>query len=60
MLRNEHFSPLTRKSRITIVQNYNLVEGAIILDLDIREYFPDAESVNHALRTLINLIPKKA
>ncbi len=34
-------------------------EGAIILEPDVREYFPDSESVNAALRSLIKLIPKK-
>ena len=29
------------------------------IDADVREYFPDAESVNKALRGLINLIPAK-
>jgi hypothetical protein len=29
-----------------------------MLDPDVREYFPDAETVNKALRTLISLFPK--
>ena len=33
-------------------------EGAIMLDPDVREFFSDAEAVNHALRTLIHLIPR--
>ena len=32
-------------------------EGVVILAPDVREYFPDAESVNTALRLLIRLIP---
>jgi hypothetical protein len=43
----------------TTVQHLNLPEGAVILEPDVQEYFPDAESVNHALRTLIELIPSK-
>lgn len=31
----------------------------ITLDTDVAEYFPDAESVNKALRMLISLIPVK-
>jgi hypothetical protein len=38
-------------------RNFSLPEGAVILDPDVRAYFPDAEAVNTALRGLINLIP---
>jgi hypothetical protein len=31
----------------------------VTLAPDVREYFPDSESVNAALRSLIGLIPKK-
>lgn len=41
----------------TTIQHYQLSEGAVLLDPDVREYFPDAESVNTALRSLIALIP---
>lgn len=34
-----------------------LPEGAVVLDPDIRPYFPDAATVNRALRGLIDLIP---
>ena len=34
-------------------------EGTILLDPDVRAYFPDAEAVNTALRALIDLIPVK-
>lgn len=34
-------------------------EGVVVLAPDVREYFPDSESVNTALRSLIDLIPKK-
>lgn len=34
-------------------------EETISLDPDVREFFPDSESVNKALRSLIDLIPKK-
>jgi hypothetical protein len=38
-------------------RDYTLPEGAVILDPDVRVYFPDGETVNTALRGLINLIP---
>jgi uncharacterized DUF497 family protein len=41
----------------TTVHYYQLEEGAVLLDPDVREYFPDAKSVNDALRSLIALIP---
>jgi hypothetical protein len=37
--------------------DYTLPEEAVILDPDVRTYFPDAEAVNTALRGLIKLIP---
>jgi hypothetical protein len=37
---------------------YDFPEGAIILDPDIRPYFPNAEAVNRALRGLIDPIPR--
>ncbi len=43
----------------TLVQEVKPVEGAIILEPDVRAYFPDSESVNTTLRALIKLIPTK-
>ena len=34
-------------------------EGAVVLGSDVRKYFPDSESVNATLRSLIRLIPTK-
>ena len=41
------------------IQYFTLEEGAVMLEPDVREYFPTSESVNHALRTLLNLVPRK-
>jgi hypothetical protein len=41
------------------VREIKPLEGAIVLAPDVREYFPDSESVNAALRSLIKLIPRK-
>lgn len=50
-----------RKADGTIdTQYYSLKDGAIMLEPDVRRYFPDSDSVNSALRTLITLIPDKA
>lgn len=39
-------------------RQYNDGINIIKLDKDVRKIFPDAKSVNNALRTLINLIPQ--
>lgn len=43
----------------TEIQEVKPRGGAIILDPDVRAYFPNAESVNAALRSLIKLVPTK-
>ena len=40
-------------------QHFIPTENAVVLDPDVKEYFPDSESVNQTLRSLINLIPEK-
>lgn len=44
----------------TVVQYFSLKEGTVMLEPDVQRYFPDSDSVNKALRTLITLIPNKA
>lgn len=41
------------------VKDFVPKEDVVLLDPDVKAYFPDSESVNHALRSLINLIPEK-
>lgn len=43
----------------TTVQNAVRPEAIVTLDPDVREYFPDADAVNTALRGLIQLIPRQ-
>lgn len=43
----------------TVVQHYTLEDGAVLLAPDVRAYFPDSESVNKTLRSLIEISPKK-
>jgi hypothetical protein len=43
----------------TTVQYFTLEEGAVLLDPQVKAYFPDSESVNRALRSLIDLIPRE-
>ena len=55
MLEEYDFSNGTRGK---YTQQYNDGVNIIKLDQDVKKIFPDAKSVNNALRTLINLIPK--
>jgi len=41
------------------IQYFTLEDGAVMLEPDVREYFPNSESVNKALRSLIELIPAR-
>ncbi|WP_129628046.1 hypothetical protein [Candidatus Oscillochloris fontis] len=38
-------------------RHFTLPEGVVALDPDVQVYFPDSETVNRALRGLIDLIP---
>jgi hypothetical protein len=38
------------------VQYFRLEDGAVMLEPDVRQYFPDSEAVNKALRCLIPLV----
>ncbi len=63
-VRGKHYKPLhegysvyVRKADgTTIVQHFKLDEGTVMLEPDVREYFPDSEAVNTALRCLITLM----
>ncbi len=48
-----------REDGTTVVKEVKPREGMVLLEPDVRKYFPDAESVNRALRSLITLIPAK-
>ena len=41
------------------IHYFTLEDGAVLLEPDIRQYFPTSESVNKTLRSLIALAPKK-
>jgi hypothetical protein len=50
---------ITNEDGTITLQQFEPKENAVILDPDVRAYFPDSESVNQALRSLIALIPEK-
>jgi hypothetical protein len=43
----------------TVVRHFKLEEGAVMLEPDVQEYFPDSEAVNSALRCLIPIMRKQ-
>jgi hypothetical protein len=47
-----------KKDGTEVVNHYKLAEGTILLAPDVAEYFSDSESVNEALRSLIQLMDK--
>jgi hypothetical protein len=50
---------ITNEDGSETLQHFEPKEAAVILDPDVRAYFPDSESVNRTLRSLIALIPDK-
>jgi len=66
-VRGKHHQAMKAGYRITVHKSNGTIlvkevkpkGGAVIIEPDVREYFPDSESVNAALRSLIRLIPKK-
>jgi hypothetical protein len=58
-MRNGYTIKINREDGTTLIQQITRPEGTVTLDPDVQAYFPDAESVNTALRTLIQLIPTK-
>lgn len=49
---------VTKKDGTVEVNHYMLAEGTVLLAPDVLEYFPNSESVNEALRSLIQLMDK--
>ncbi|MBU1261361.1 hypothetical protein KJ640_00140 [bacterium] len=53
-----HTVKIHKSDGTTLVQHFKLEDGAVMLEPDIRKYFPNAEAVNKTLRCLIPLMPK--
>lgn len=58
-MRDGYTIKINRQDGTTLIQQITRPEGTVTLDPDVQVYFPDAESVNTALRSLIRLIPTK-
>src|SRR5919205_3203508 len=57
--RTGHTVTINQTDGMMIEQRFTLEDGAVMLDPEVRRYFPDSEAVNNALRMLIALIPKQ-
>jgi hypothetical protein len=52
---NPYYEKLGEQGRKAILERYYASEGLIRLDADVAADFPDAESVNEALRLVVKL-----
>ena len=52
--REGHTVRVHKEDGTTLVHYFTQEDGAIMLDPDVRNHFPDSESVNRALRSIIN------
>ncbi len=50
---------IRRADGTTITKEVKPKKGAVTIEPDVQKYFPDSESVNKTLRSLIHLIPSK-
>src|ERR1700754_1115357 len=57
--RSGHTVEIHKTDGTNIVQHFKLEDGAVILEPDVRKYFPDADSVNTALRCLIPIVGRR-
>ena len=56
--RRGHTVTIHKTDGSTVVRHFKLEDGAVMLEPDVRAYFPDSEAVNSALRCLIPLLPQ--
>jgi hypothetical protein len=54
-----HTVKIHRADGTTLVHYFTLEDGAIMLEPDVRQYFPDSDAVNRALRCLIPLLAEQ-
>ena len=57
--RRGHTVKVTHDDATVTVQRFIPDKDAVMLDKDVKAFFPNAEAVNSALRALINIIPTK-
>jgi hypothetical protein len=57
--RRGHTVRINQKDGSIKEQHFTLADGAVMLEPDVKRYFPDSKTVNAALRSLIALVPQK-
>jgi hypothetical protein len=57
--RQGHTVKIHQEDGTISTQYFTLEDGAVMLEPDVRQYFPTSESVNKALRSLIEMMPKR-
>jgi len=55
--RKGHSVKINKTDGTATVQYFKLEDGAVMIEPDVRKYFPDSEAVNKALRSLIEIFP---
>jgi hypothetical protein len=58
--RRGHTIKIHHDDNSTTVQKFIPDANAMVIDSDVRAYFPDSASVNKALRALIGIMPKRS
>jgi hypothetical protein len=57
--REGHTVQVHKADGTTDIHYFTLEDGAVMLEPDVRQYFPDSDAVNKALRALISLVPER-
>lgn len=57
--RQGHTVQIVQSDGTLTTQYFTLEEGAVMLEPDVKQYFPDSDAVNRALRVLITAVPAK-
>lgn len=57
--RQGHTVTIHKANGTATVQHFTLADGAVMLEPDVRAYFPNSEAVNKALRSIIALVPSR-
>ena len=57
--RQGHTVEIVQSDGTITTQYFTLEDGAVMLEPDVKRYFPDSDAVNRALRVLITAMPIK-
>jgi len=57
--RGGHKVIIHKKDSTDLVQYFKLEDGAVMLEPDVKKFFPTSQAVNKVLRALVEIIPSK-